>query len=194
MKKIIKILSVLLLVALIGGTAVNLGWLHQLEDKLEAFKKQNMNRYLAFYSRMIALEDDVSALPVGGEPHTADSSEETEDKPADTDTMETTPAETQVSLETVEEADTTLEVAPTEETTAADADIDAETQVEPSMDTRYIIRSHNGIIGVFDPNGMLFATLNVYVMTLPEADRRALEEGIPASDMREVQALLDKFV
>ena len=37
-------------------------------------------------------------------------------------------------------------------------------------------------------------TVNVSVMTLPEADRVALEIGIAAANMTEVREILDKLV
>ncbi len=41
----------------------------------------------------------------------------------------------------------------------------------------YIIREHMGKIGIFLPDGTLYDTVDAYVKTLPEADRRLLEEG-----------------
>ena len=52
-----------------------------------------------------------------------------------------------------------------------------ETAIPPSL---YLIAEHKGIIGLFDASGELLRSVNVFVMTLPEAEREALAVGIPA--------------
>ena len=57
----------------------------------------------------------------------------------------------------------------------------------------YLVAAHNGIIGLFDASGALLRTANVYLMTLPEADRATLTVGIPAGDWEEALELLGRY-
>ncbi len=62
----------------------------------------------------------------------------------------------------------------------------------PSTAT-YLFTEHNGVIGVFDAAGELVRTINVFVMTLPEAEREALYVGIPAYSYAEMCELAEQF-
>ena len=72
-----------------------------------------------------------------------------------------------------------------------------ETQVPEKETTApaslYLISEENGIIGLFDASGALLKSVNVFVMTLPEADREALAVGIPAASWEEAVTILDRF-
>ena len=57
----------------------------------------------------------------------------------------------------------------------------------------YLMAEHNGIIGVFDATGTLLHTINVFVMTLPTADREALATGIPAYSSEELEELIARY-
>ena len=57
----------------------------------------------------------------------------------------------------------------------------------------YLFTEHNGMIGVFDAAGELVRTINVFVMTLPEAEREALYVGIPAYTYAEMCELAEQF-
>jgi hypothetical protein len=70
--------------------------------------------------------------------------------------------------------------APAEEVTATPASL-------------YLIAESGGVIGLFDASGALLKSVNVFVMTLPEADRKALSVGIPASSWEEALTVLDRF-
>lgn len=58
---------------------------------------------------------------------------------------------------------------------------------------RYILAEYEGILGVFDETGKLLRTVNVYVMTLPLADREALSVGIPAYSEEDMEELIRKY-
>ncbi len=62
----------------------------------------------------------------------------------------------------------------------------------PSTAT-YLFTEYNGMIGVFDAAGELVRTINVFVMTLPEAEREALYVGIPAYSYAEMCELAEQF-
>ena len=70
---------------------------------------------------------------------------------------------------------------------------DSETTDEPVLAAPYLVSAHEGIIGLFDATGALLKTANVYIMTLPEADRAALEVGIPAGSWTEALHLLEMY-
>ena len=57
----------------------------------------------------------------------------------------------------------------------------------------YLLTEHNGVIGVYDESGELLRTVNVFVMTLPEAEREALEVGIPAYSYEEMCDLVERY-
>ena len=57
----------------------------------------------------------------------------------------------------------------------------------------FIVRAHNGIIGVFNANGELEYSLEVYIKTLPEVDRLLLERGIFAKDNIELLKILEDY-
>lgn len=64
---------------------------------------------------------------------------------------------------------------------------------EPHPAAQYILAEHEGILGVFDAAGELLRTVNVYVMTLPLADREALAVGIPAYSEEEMDVLVSQY-
>ncbi len=59
----------------------------------------------------------------------------------------------------------------------ADTETDISADDSVSQDTVYTVREHMGKVCIFTSDGKLFYTVDVYVKTLPDADRRLLEEG-----------------
>lgn len=57
----------------------------------------------------------------------------------------------------------------------------------------YVIRAYNGIIGVFDADGLLIKTVNTAMSTLPVSDREALEEGITVGSFEEMNGIMDMY-
>ena len=84
------------------------------------------------------------------------------------------------------EADTVASLEPTTEAVTSPCDSEA-------ASAPYELRVYRGIIGVFDENGRLCETCNVYVMTLPRKDREALSAGIWVSSYEEAEAVLDRY-
>ena len=70
---------------------------------------------------------------------------------------------------------------------------DAEVLPETIPASPYLVMAHEGVIGLFDATGALLKTANVYIMTLPAADRAALEVGIPAGSWAEALRLLEIY-
>ena len=73
-----------------------------------------------------------------------------------------------------------------------DEPTDAETE---TVDTEkiYTVRAHMGKIGIFDQNGTLIKVLEVYVKTLPEADKRMLEEGFEVIGTKQLNAIIEDY-
>ena len=62
-----------------------------------------------------------------------------------------------------------------------------------SPEPMYTVRVHEGIIGIFDTDGALCRSVNVFVMTLPEADREALAAGIVAYSEEEMRMIAERY-
>ncbi|MGN0590721.1 hypothetical protein [Ruminococcus sp.] len=66
--------------------------------------------------------------------------------------------------------------------------------VETTMPTGYVVRLHNGRIGVFRAGEALpFRYLDAELSLLPELDRQLLEEGIQAKSEEELRGLLEEL-
>lgn len=64
---------------------------------------------------------------------------------------------------------------------------------EVKRDEIYYIKEHGEVIGVFDGEGELLYTVEVYVKTLPAADRALLKKGIAARDREELYEILGDY-
>ena len=111
----------------------------------------------------------------------------------------TAPAETEEERESETVTDTAVETAapdpeavtlPVHQSPETQAPSEPETAIPPSL---YLIAEHKGIIGLFDASGALLRSVNVFVMTLPEAEREALAVGIPARSWSEAVEMLDRY-
>lgn len=58
--------------------------------------------------------------------------------------------------------------------------------------TYYEVKEYNGKIGVFE-NGSMVYTLDVYVFTLPEGDKKLLSVGIRADSQEELYRILEEY-
>ena len=65
------------------------------------------------------------------------------------------------------------------------------TDTEPDMS--FTVKSYEGKIGVFTSEGKLIETIEVYVKTLPKADRDMLEEGIKVKNNKELDSLIEDY-
>lgn len=63
----------------------------------------------------------------------------------------------------------------------------------PDINTKMTVRSYNGVIGVFDEDGRLIEVIDVYVKTLPETDRRLLEEGFTINSMKQLASIIEDY-
>ncbi len=201
MKKGMKIFLAFLIIVSLAIGSLSIVYRQQLWEQAGLMAKQQLHRFLSVTRRLEDLQDtllgilsgneeDTDAVVVGGIPEdttaqatenvTLPSEEPTETHPpAETDTNAPAAAETEADTET------------NTEKTPVSTDTQVPDLTEPSGG--YTVKAHEGIIGVFDAEGCLIESVNVSVITLPEADRRALEEGIAAATMADVRVILDKL-
>ena len=57
----------------------------------------------------------------------------------------------------------------------------------------FILKNHNGVIGVFDQSGILTDIIDVDIKSLPEQDRTMLEAGIWARSRQELASLIEDY-
>ncbi len=73
------------------------------------------------------------------------------------------------------------------------ADISDIMTVETDGEPIYFLREHEGRIGIFSEDNTLIETLDVYLITLPRADRVALSEGITVKGTENLNALKEDY-
>ena len=70
---------------------------------------------------------------------------------------------------------------------------ETEAQDTTSPDMGWIVKEHDGRIGIFDREGVLLFVLDTYVKTLPEADKRLLGEGIVIETKEQLLSLIEDY-
>jgi hypothetical protein len=128
------------------------------------------------------LQEILPAEPVGGVGEETTAPVETEEE-RESETVTDTAVETAAP-------DTEAVTLPVHQSPETQAPSEPETAIPPSL---YLIAEHKGIIGLFDASGELLRSVNVFVMTLPEAEREALAVGIPARSWSEAVEMLDRY-
>ncbi len=72
-------------------------------------------------------------------------------------------------------------------------DSTADSTAENELQEKYIVREHMGKIGIFIEDGSLIETIDTYVKTLPEADRRLLGEGIEIIGKQQLSEIIQDY-
>lgn len=201
---------------LAGTTACTALYARELAARVEELGREGYRRGLR-YSRMlkeleeelrgelggdtppakdVLAEETVPAPSVGGSPEEgsgadrADGEETGHGTSADGDGG-STEAVTVPPLRAPETAD------PGENTTPDGAeDQPADGEASPPAETLpalYLVTEDGGTVAVLDAAGAICRRVNVFVMTLPEADRMALAAGIPVFSEEELLELLQKY-
>ena len=62
-----------------------------------------------------------------------------------------------------------------------------------SVSQAWIVRAHGEQIGVFDLNGELEYVVDVYLITLPDADQKLLRDGIYVFGQERLTALMEDY-
>ena len=170
---------------------------YSVSEELTLLRRESRSDTVYLRFRIRELESELNAKrsngllppaePVGG--NIGDSEANTAESDQGTDAVETIPP----TLEAPPPADSTVEVTlPTHQSPETQPPIEPDTETAPPV-SLYLIAEQNGIVGLFDASGELLRSVNVFVMTLPEADRRALAVGIPAYSWREAVEILERF-
>ncbi len=171
MRKLTKTLLIAIAAVSLGWSLLSSVYTHEVSEKLADLKRENHSDVIYLRARIRELENELAL-------HLWDRLTEAS-KPVGGPTA----AETEGEDKTEE---ITLPIHQSPETQAPPADTTAPTAL-------YLLAEHEGVIGVFDASGELLRTINVFVMTLPEVDRAALEVGIPAYSWQEMCDLAAKY-
>ena len=78
----------------------------------------------------------------------------------------------------------------------SEANSDSTTETELKTETQiqeYFIKSYEGKIGVFTEDSTLVRVIDVYIKTLPKADRRLLEKGFSVMGEAELRAVIQDY-
>ena len=168
---------------MISAAALALGWLvlgtvytHTVSDEVTRLRRESRSDIVYLRTRVRELESELTASLSGMEAPPAEAVDG--DAPG-----EFTPGETTLGT------DTEAVTVPTHKAPETQAP-DTET-VSPAA--LYLLAEHNGVIGVFDATGELMRTVNVFVMTLPEAEQEALAVGIPVYSYEELCGLVEQY-
>lgn len=192
MSKTAKGLLIAALCVLTTWTGIACLYTYSVSEELKTLRRESRSDTVYLRCRIRDLESELAAeradgvLPptesVGGAPSVDQEGDAT--IPPDTEESTTAAPENRPDPSTEE---VTLPVHQSPETQAP---VEEATDAPVSL---YLIAEHNGIIGLFDTSGALLKSVNVFVMTLPKADREALSVGIPASSWEEALTVLDRF-
>lgn len=165
---------------------------YSVSEELTTLRRESRSDTVYLRCRIRDLESELDAEraegiqppteDVGGDPTDTDGGNVT--NPADTD------LETGTSQETSPDASTEEVTLPVHQSPETQAPVEETTAVPASL---YLVAEENGIIGLFDASGALLKSVNVFVMTLPKADREALSVGIPAASWEEAMSILDRY-
>jgi len=62
-----------------------------------------------------------------------------------------------------------------------------------ALNSTYIIKEHNGNIGIFSSEGELINTINVAVITLPIEERQRINNGIKVTSEKELYSIIEDY-
>lgn len=193
MSKTAKGLLIAALCVLTTWVGLSTLYAHSLSEELTLLRREGRSDTVYLRSRIRELESELTVYL--GEVFTAPSAP----MGGEASTEGLTDGETVTEKETVGEtapqkpADTEGVTLPTHNSPETVPSEDSLPTPETAPAAPYLVAAHNGIIGLFDASGALLRTVNVYLMTLPEADRAALTVGIPAGDWEEALDLLGRY-
>ena len=190
MRKITKWLLISIASLSLGWSSLASIYTFSVADDLTTLRKENRSDVSHLRNRIRELEAELSAylldhveqptIPTGGEPESSPSTETTMPE----DTTESMRPEDTTDVATEEVTIPTHQSPETEASNKIEAD---------TIPTLYLVAERNGIIGLFDSTGNLMQATNVFVMTLPEADRKILSVGIPANTLDEALSILEQY-
>ena len=65
-------------------------------------------------------------------------------------------------------------------------------ETDPKPSNTYTLKDYNGKIGIYQNDSLVY-TLDVYVFTLPEKDKKLLNEGITFSNIEELCSAIEEY-
>ena len=83
--------------------------------------------------------------------------------------------------------------AQSEETTTFESTEEETIAVAESVFETLIVKEHLGKIGIFNSEGEAIHIIDVYTKTLPEADRRLLEEGFEITNEKQLASIIQDY-
>jgi hypothetical protein len=201
MTRVLKILTVAAALVALCGVILSAAYTQTVDEEVTRLRRENRSDIVYLRTRVRELESMLTAelagrleppdLPVDGVP---EDTMETAEDPAATDEAETA-GDTESSVEdgnaedgtAADEPDTQL---PESEEVTVPTHNSPETAAPTAL---YTLAAYNGMIGVFDQGGELVRVINVFVMTLPQAEQEALAMGIPAYSEEEMRQIAERF-
>jgi hypothetical protein len=202
MTRVLKILTVAAALVALCGVILSAAYTQTVDEEVTRLRRENRSDIVYLRTRVRELESMLTAeltgrleppdLPVDGVPEDTDPEEVTTDEESaeENDTSDTRPEENtdgETDEDTVGEPDTQL---PESEEVTVPTHNSPETAAPTAL---YTLAAYNGMIGVFDRGGELVRVINVFVMTLPEAEQEALALGIPAYSEEEMRQIAERF-
>ena len=189
MKKMLIGLAVAATAIVLGGLSLSAAYTHTVSEEVTKLRRESRSDIVYLRTRVRELESELTASlldrltppsqPVDGVIETEviiDETETTDESESDSETQSGDEAVTVPAHKAPETGE------PAEDT--------AETESSAAM---YLLTGYNGVIGIFDASGELVRTINVFVMTLPEAEQEALAVGIPAYSYEEMCELAEQY-
>ena len=73
------------------------------------------------------------------------------------------------------------------------SELSTEDTSEESCDDVFIVLEYMDMIGIFRPDGTLVETVETYIKTLPEADKRLLKEGFEIHGRRALNSIIEDY-
>ena len=194
MSKTAKVLLITAFCALAAWAGLSTLYTYSVSEELTTLRREGRSDMVYLRCRIRDLEseladytkDPVPSVDSSSEPDT--SSDSTAVGDVTTDEEEVTSQPSTETREDVEEV--TIPVLNSPETVPSETE---EAEAVSPLVSPYLVASHEGVIGLYDATGALLRTVNVYIMTLPEVDRAALEVGIPAESWAEALRLLEMY-
>ena len=196
MTRVLKILTVAAAMVALCGVILSAAYTQTVEEEVTRLRRESRSDIVYLRTRVRELESLLTAelagrleppdLPVDGVP---EDTMESEEDPAATDEAETD-GDTESSVEDVTSADEPDTLLPESEEVTVPTHNSPETAAPTAL---YTLAAYNGMIGVFDQGGELVRVINVFVMTLPEAEQEALAMGIPAYSEEEMRQIAERF-
>ena len=196
MTRVLKILTVAAAMVALCGVILSAAYTQTVEEEVTRLRRESRSDIVYLRTRVRELESMLTAelagrleppdLPVDGVP---EDTMESEEDPAATDEAETD-GDTESSVEDVTSADEPDTLLPESEEVTVPTHNSPETAAPTAL---YTLAAYNGMIGVFDRGGELVRVINVFVMTLPEAEQEALAMGIPAYSEEEMRQIAERF-